>query len=372
MATGTGKTRTVVALAKLLQEANWAKRVLFLADRVALVRQAANAFKTHLPGSGPVILGSGEDADSRIHVATYPTMMNLINKTEGASASGTFGIGHYDLIIIDEAHRSIYQKYRRSSSISIHLLIGLTATPQSEVDRNTYNLFGIEDNVPTFAYELNEAIEAGYLVPPRVVPVPLKFPDQGITYEDLPEVKRSSGTSSSGTKTARSPISWTTPINTWLFNSDTVDKALEVLMTHGHKVAGGDRLGKTIIFAKNNRHAEFIAERFDKNYPAYRGQFARVITYQVNYAQKLIDNFRGPKPPHRDFGRHARHRSGRTEAVNLVFFKVARSKNKVLADGRPRYTAVPRTLWARRRQERLIHLRYLPQCRVFQCGNAQK
>ena len=331
MATGTGKTRTVVALAKMLQEANWAKRVLFLADRVTLVRQAANAFKTHLPGSGPVILGSGEDADSRIHVATYPTMMNLINQTEGALGQRKFGIGHYDLIIIDEAHRSIYQKYKAIFEYFDSLLIGLTATPQSEVDRNTYNLFGIEDNVPTFAYELNEAIEAGYLVPPRVVPVPLKFPDEGITYDDLPESEKEQWDDLEWDEDGEIP-DFVDPavVNSWLFNTDTVDKALEVLMTHGHKVAGGDRLGKTIIFAKNNQHAEFIAERFDRNYPNFRGHFARVITYQVNYALALIDEFSVKDGnPHiaisvdmLDTGVDV------PEAVNLVFFKVVRSKTK--------------------------------------------
>lgn len=331
MATGTGKTRTVVALAKLLQEANWAKRILFLADRVALVKQAANAFKAHLPGSSPVILGSDDEADSRIHVATYPTMMNLINRTEGKIGQRTFGIGHYDLIIVDEAHRSVYQKYRAIFHYFDSLLIGLTATPQSEVDRNTYSLFGIEDNVPTFAYELSEAIEAGYLVPPRVVPVPLKFPDQGISYEDLPEAEKEQWDELEWDEDGEIPDSVdSSVINTWLFNADTVDKALEVLMTRGHKVAGGDRLGKTIIFAKNNRHAEYIAERFDKNYPAYKGQFARVITYQVNYAQILIDQFSTTESdPHiaisvdmLDTGVDV------PDVVNLVFFKMVRSKTK--------------------------------------------
>lgn len=331
MATGTGKTRTVVALTKLLQEANWAKRVLFLADRIALVKQAANAFKTHLPGSGPVILSADEDTESRIHVATYPTMMNLINKTEGKLGKRKFGIGHYDLIIVDEAHRSVYQKYRAIFEYFDSLLIGLTATPQSEVDRNTYSFFGIEDNVPTFAYELNEAIEAGYLVPPRVVPVPLKFPDQGITYQDLTDAEKEQWDELEWDEDGEIPdFIDSTVINTWLFNTDTVDKALEVLMTRGHKVAGGDRLGKTIIFAKNNRHAEFIQQRFDKNYPHYKGHFASVVTYQVNYAQNLIDEFsRTESNPHiaisvdmLDTGVDV------PDVVNLVFFKMVRSKTK--------------------------------------------
>jgi type I restriction enzyme R subunit len=331
MATGTGKTRTVVALTKLLQEANWAKRVLFLADRTALIRQAANAFKTHLPGSGPVILGSGEDADSRIHVATYPTMMNLINKTAGTLGQRRFGIGHYDLIVIDEAHRSVYQKYRAIFEYFDSLLIGLTATPQSEVDRNTYSLFDIEDNVPTFAYGLNDAIDAGFLVPPRVVPVPLKFPYEGIRYDDLSDAEKEQWDELEWNEDGEIPdVVDPAVVNSWLFNIDTVDKALEVLMTHGHKVAGGDRLGKTIIFAKNSQHAEFIARRFDQHYPQFKGHFARVVTYQVNYAQTLIDDFsKSDSNPHiaisvdmLDTGVDV------PEAVNLVFFKMVRSKTK--------------------------------------------
>ncbi|WP_346958711.1 DEAD/DEAH box helicase family protein [uncultured Arthrobacter sp.] len=331
MATGTGKTRTVVALAKLLQEANWAKRVLFLADRTALVRQAANAFKTHLPGSGPVILGSGEEADSRIHVATYPTMMNLINKTTGTLGQRRFGIGHYDLIVIDEAHRSVYQKYRAIFEYFDSLLIGLTATPQSEVDRNTYSLFDIEDNVPTFAYGLNDAIDAGFLVPPRVVPVPLKFPYEGIRYDDLSDAEKEQWDELEWNEDGEIPdVVDPAVVNSWLFNTDTVDKALGVLMTHGHKVAGGDRLGKTIIFAKNSQHAEFIASRFDHHYPQFKGHFARVVTYQVNYAQTLIDDFsKSDSNPHiaisvdmLDTGVDV------PEAVNLVFFKMVRSKTK--------------------------------------------
>jgi len=331
MATGTGKTRTVVALAKLLQEANWAKRVLFLADRTALVRQAANAFKTHLTGSGPVILGSGEEADSRIHVATYPTMMNLINQTTGTLGQRRFGIGHYDLIVIDEAHRSVYQKYRAIFDYFDSLLIGLTATPQSEVDRNTYSLFDIEDKVPTFAYGLNDAIDAGFLVPPRVVPVPLKFPYEGIRYDDLSDAEKEQWDELEWNEDGEIPdVVDPAVVNSWLFNTDTVDKALEVLMTHGHKVAGGDRLGKTIIFAKNSQHAEFIARRFDHHYPHFKGHFARVVTYQVNYAQTLIDEFsKSDSNPHiaisvdmLDTGVDV------PEAVNLVFFKMVRSKTK--------------------------------------------
>lgn len=324
MATGTGKTRTVVALSKMLMDANWAKRILFLADRVALVEQAAKAFKAHLPGSAPAILGRDAEAESRIHVATYPAIMNLI-------AAQQFGIGYYDLIIVDEAHRSIYQKYRAIFGYFDAVLVGLTATPQSEVDRNTYSMFDIEDNVPTFAYELDEAIAAGYLVPPRVVPVPLKFPYEGIRYDDLSEAEKDQWDDLEWDEEGVIPDAVDPAVvNSWLFNTDTVNKALEVLMDRGHKVAGGDRLGKTIIFAKNSDHANFIAAQFDKNYPQLKGHFAQVITYQVNYASSLIDAFmRKGDNPHiavsvdmLDTGIDV------PEVVNLVFFKMVRSKTK--------------------------------------------
>ena len=187
MATGTGKTRTVIALSQLLSENRWTKRVLFLADRNALVKQAARAFGTLIPGSSPAILGQGDPSGSRLHLATYPTIMNIINaSTEGtASELDWRGVGYYDLIIVDEAHRSIYQKYRHIFAYFDALVIGLTATPHAEVDRNTYALFGIENTNPTSAYELDEAVAEGHLVPPRALDVPVGFVREGVRYEDL-------------------------------------------------------------------------------------------------------------------------------------------------------------------------------------------
>ena len=113
MATGTGKTRTAIALVDVLQRANWVKRALFLADRVSLVNQAVNAFKAHLPESSPVNLVTEKDTEGRVYVCTYPTMMGLIDANLGSDTDeARFGVGHFDLIIIDEAHRSVYQRYR--------------------------------------------------------------------------------------------------------------------------------------------------------------------------------------------------------------------------------------------------------------------
>ncbi|MBI4499818.1 MAG: DEAD/DEAH box helicase family protein [Gemmatimonadetes bacterium] len=329
MATGAGKTRTVIALCDLLMRCNWVKRVLFLADRVALVNQAVGAFKKHLPASSPVNLVTEKDTGGRVYVSTYPTMMGLIDQT--ADGERKFGVGHFDLIIIDEAHRSVYQKYRAIFEYFDSLLVGLTATPKDEVDRNTYSLFELETGVPTDVYELKDAVNDGFLVPAAAVSVPIKFQREGITYADLSEEDRDRWDALEWSEDGEVPDRVDpAAVNKWLFNIDTVDKVLEHLMTRGLKVADGDRLGKTIVFAKNHDHANFIVDRFNANYPHYKGEFARVIDFKVEYTQSLIDSFsQAEKAPHiaisvdmLDTGIDI------PEVVNLVFFKLVRSKTK--------------------------------------------
>jgi type I restriction enzyme R subunit len=329
MATGGGKTRTVIALSDLLMRANWVRRVLFLADRVALVNQAVNAFKKFLPSASPVNLVTEKDSTGRVYVSTYPTMMGLIDET--AEGKRRFGSGHFDLIVIDEAHRSIYRKYGAIFDYFDSLVIGLTATPKDEVDRDTYRLFNLQRGVPTDAYGLDEAVKDGFLVPPKAVSVPLKFPRQGIRYDELSEDEKEEWDAVEWDEDGNVPAQVeSAAVNKWLFNADTVDKALERLMTEGLKVADGDRLGKTIVFAKNHDHAAFIVNRFDENYPHLRGSFARVIDFKTEYAQSLIDDFSQPdKAPHiavsvdmLDTGIDV------PEVVNLVFFKIVRSKTK--------------------------------------------
>lgn len=329
MATGSGKTRTVIALADVLMRSNWVKRVLFLADRVALVNQAVNAFKAHLPDAAPVNLVTDKNTDGRVFVSTYPTMMGLID--EAQNGQRRFGVGHFDLIVIDEAHRSVYQKYRAIFDYFDSLLVGLTATPKDEIDKNTYGLFDLETGVPTDAYTLEQAIADGHLVKPVPISVPLKFQRQGIKYSELSEDEKDQWDALEWNEEGTVPTEVDpAELNQWLFNIDTVDKALELVMTKGHTVAGGDRLGKTIIFAKNNDHADFIVERFNVNYPHYKGHFARVVTYKTEYAQSLIDDFSNKdKAPHiaasvdmLDTGIDV------PEVVNLVFFKIVRSKTK--------------------------------------------
>ncbi|MEO1061338.1 MAG: DEAD/DEAH box helicase family protein [Actinomycetota bacterium] len=336
MATGAGKTRTVIALTDLLMRAGWVKRVLFLADRTALVNQAVNAFKAHLPDSAPVNLVTEPHEDGRVYVSTYQTMVGKIDEYRN-DGTRRFGVGHFDLVVIDEAHRSVYRKYRGIFDYFDSLLVGLTATPKDEVDKNTYDLFDLETGVPTDAYSLDEAISDGFLVPPRGVSVPLKFVREGIRYDDLSEDEKDAwdeldwGEDDDGNPAEPPDEVNAAQLNKWLFNEDTVDRVLQQLMTEGVKVAGGDRLGKTIIFAKNQRHADYIKERFDANYPALdAGNFARVVTHQVRYGQSLIDDFSNKeKAPHiaisvdmLDTGIDV------PEVVNLVFFKLVRSKTK--------------------------------------------
>ena len=332
MATGSGKTRTAVALVDLLQRAGWVKRALFLADRISLVNQAVGAFKTHLPASSPVNLVTEKDKAGRVYVSTYSTMMGLIDETKGNEAR--FGVGHFDLVIIDEAHRSVYQKYGAIFRYFDSLLIGLTATPREQVDRNTYELFDLEPGVPTDAYELETAVADGFLVPPRVQQVDLKFPREGIDYYSLSDEEKEQWESldwgddvGPGELPDRVNAS---AINSWLFNKDTVDKVLQHVMEHGHKVEGGDRLAKTILFVRNHEHAKFIEERFNHHYPHYKGHFARIIDHYAKYPQSLLDDFsQKDKTPHiaisvdmLDTGVDIH------EVANLVFFKPVYSKIK--------------------------------------------
>ncbi len=332
MATGSGKTRVSISISDLLMRGNWVRRILFLADRTALVRQAKNAFNTHLPHASLVnLISEKEDESSRIAFSTYHTMMNLIDDTK-KDGKRRFGCNYFDLIIIDEAHRSVYKKFGGIFDYFDSLLLGLTATPKAEVDKNTYHLFDLEDNVPTYAYELDQAVADEFLVPPKAISVPLKFPRIGIKYDELSEEDKEAYEETfldEETGLVPSEID-AAALNQWLFNEDTVDKVLAHLMENGLKIEGGDKLGKTIIFAKNHKHAEFIVERFDKNYPHLAGKFCRVIDNTVNYAQTLIDDFSvAGKDPFiavsvdmLDTGIDV------PEVVNLVFFKRVRSKTK--------------------------------------------
>lgn len=335
MATGSGKTRVAIALSDVLMNANWAKRILFLADRVPLVKQATGNYRKYLPDCATVNLVLEPAAEGRVFVSTYPTMMNLIEKSRQAGQQ-RFGPGFFDLVIIDEAHRSVYRKYKAIFDWFDAPLLGLTATPKGDVDKNTYTLFELEydpvkkQGVPTDAYDLKQAVSDEFLVPPRAIDVPLKFPREGIKYDDLSDEE----------KEAWDEIEWgedgppdgvdASAVNDWLFNINTIDQMLKQLMEDGLKVDGGDRLGKTIVFAKNQKHAEFIVERFDANYPALKGHFCKLIAHGVRYAHSLIDDFEvtGKDPQIAVSVDMLDTGIDIPDVLNLVFFKIVRSKSK--------------------------------------------
>ena len=246
MATGTGKTRTAISLVDVLTSKNWVQNVLFLADRTELVKQAEKNFKKLLPDMSCCNLLSSKDRDpeeSRIIFSTYLTMINCIDKMKSKNGITLFTPGHFDLIIIDEAHRSIYKKYQAIFDYFDGLLVGLTATPRDDVDKNTYKFFQLENNVPTFVYEYDEAVKQKYLVDYHTISTTTKFIERGIKYSELKEEDREEYENLFEEGEVQEEIS-SSAINSWLFNRDTIKIILETVMQKGLKVEGGDKLRK--------------------------------------------------------------------------------------------------------------------------------
>ena len=246
MATGTGKTRTAISLVDVLTSKNWVQNVLFLADRTELVKQAEKNFKKLLPDMSCCNLLSSKDGDpeeSRIIFSTYQTMVNCIDKMKSKNGITLFTPGHFDLIIIDEAHRSIYKKYQAIFDYFDGLLVGLTATPRDDVDKNTYKFFQLENNVPTFVYEYDEAVRQKYLVDYHTISTTTKFIERGIKYSELKEEDREEYENLFEEGEVQEEIS-SNAINSWLFNRDTIKIILEIVMQKGLKVEGGDKLRK--------------------------------------------------------------------------------------------------------------------------------
>ena len=332
MATGTGKTRTASSLTDVLSRGNYVTNILFLADRTALVKQAKDDFKNYLPHMSLCNLCSNkDDRQARIVFSTYPTMLNAIDEARTRDGRRLFTPAHFDLIIIDESHRSIFKKYRAIFQYFDAILVGLTATPKTDLDRNTYDFFEMEHQVPTYAYDYETAVYQDHvLVPYYNYEVKTKFLEEGIVYDDLsPEDQEryEEDFDEDGDVPDFIPAG---ALNEFVFNETTVDTVLQDLMERGIHVAGGDRLGKTIIFAQNKRHAEFIVQRFNTLYPQYNGTFAQRVVCDDSYAQTVIDDFKIPdKAPHiavsvdmMDTGIDV------PQCVNLVFFKKVRSKAK--------------------------------------------
>lgn len=246
MATGTGKTRTAISLVDVLTSKNWVQNILFLADRTELVKQAEKNFKKLLPDMSCCNLLSSKDGDpeeSRIIFSTYQTMINCIDKMKNKNGITLFTPGHFDLIIIDEAHRSIYKKYQAIFDYFDGLLVGLTATPRDDVDKNTYKFFQLENNVPTFVYEYDEAVKQKYLVDYHTISTTTKFIERGIKYSELKEEDREEYENLFEEGEVQEEIS-SSAINSWLFNRDTIKIILETVMQRGLKVEGGDKLRK--------------------------------------------------------------------------------------------------------------------------------
>ncbi|MBR1553002.1 MAG: DEAD/DEAH box helicase family protein, partial [Schwartzia sp.] len=330
MATGSGKTRTVIALCKVLLAQGWAKDILFLADRNSLVTQAKRSFVNLLPEFSVTNLCE-EKAGYTAHgvFSTYQTMMNCIDAVRDEEGK-LFSCGHFDLVICDEAHRSIYNKYKDIFNYFDAPLVGLTATPKDDIDKNTYALFELENGVPTYGYDLAQAVKDGFLVDFLSVETTLKFLQQGIAYDELSdEEKRIYEDTFAGEHGEVPERIAPSALNQWLFNEDTIREVLHVLMEHGLKIDYGNKLGKTIIFAKNHRHAEMILKVFGKEYPHLVG-WAKVIDNYTKYAQSAIDEFSDPKKLPQiaisvdmlDTGIDV------PEVLNLVFFKKVMSKAK--------------------------------------------
>lgn len=332
MATGTGKTRTASSLTDVLSRGKYVTNILFLADRTALVKQAKDDFKNYLPDMSLCNLCSNkDDRSARIVFSTYPTMLNAIDDMKTKDGQRMFTPAHFDLIIIDESHRSIFKKYRAIFEYFDAIMVGLTATPKTDVDRNTYDFFEMEHGVPTYAYDYETAVYQDHvLVPYYNYEVKTKFLEEGITYDDLSDEDKERYEEDFVEDGLMPDFIPSAQLNKFVFNETTVDTVLQDLMERGIRVAGGDRLGKTIIFAQNKRHAEFILERFNKLYPKYRGTFAQRVICDDTYAQTIIDDFKIPeKDPiiavsvdMMDTGIDV------PECVNLVFFKKVRSKTK--------------------------------------------
>lgn len=333
MATGSGKTRTVISIVDVLLRHGWVKNVLFLADRNSLVTQAKRAFVNLLPNLSVVNLVEDKaNYNARGVFSTYQTMINLIDTAEDENGQKLYTSGHFDLIICDEAHRSIYKKYKDIFTYFDAHLVGLTATPRDEIDKNTYGIFELENGVPTYGYELAQAVQDGYLVDFISIETKLKLMENGIVYDDLSEEDKEQYEEEFANEDGEIPeFMESSLLNERIFNKDTIRKVLHTLMDKGIRIDFGSKIGKTIIFAKNHKHAEKIYDVFGEEFPHLQKKgFCRVIDNYTNYAQSLIDEFSDPKKTPQIVVSVDMMDTGIDvpEVVNLVFFKKVMSKAK--------------------------------------------
>lgn len=327
MATGTGKTRVAISLVDVLSRNNWVKNVLFLADRTSLVNQAKKNFAKLLPNMSICELSGNEEKDynARLMFCTYQTMINYIDAEDKRFTSGRF-----DLIIIDEAHRSIFNKYGSIFAYFDSLLVGLTATTKSEVDANTYRIFGCESGIPNFDYSLEEAVKDKYLVNYKSFSRTTKLLKRGIKYNELTEDEKRQLDEYFVDEPPTPDFTVSEKeLFKKIFNKNTCCEILEELMQYGIKTNGGELLGKSIIFAYNHHHAQMIVDCFHELYPEHPANYCQLIDNYVKYADDLIlkfendDEFRiAVSVDMLDTGIDV------PAVVNLVFFKPVKSKIK--------------------------------------------
>lgn len=338
LATGTGKTRVSISLCDILMRNDWVKNVLFLADRTALVGQAHKNYEALLPSVSMSVLSEEKapDMQARILFSTYQTMINYLDREDKA-----FSVGRFDLIIIDEAHRSVFGRYGAIFNYFDSLLIGLTATPRDEIDRNTYDLLQLDNGMPNYSYDIDEAVKDGYLCPYKTLQYHSKIMERGAKWDEMSKEDREEAERLMDYEKSLAGLGpddeyhrdiLPQEIFKYLFNIDTVDKVLMELMEKGLKVKSGEEIGKTIIFAMNHPHAELIVERFRTLYPEKDSDYCQLIDNYVNKAGELIRKFEqidnypqiAVSVDMLDTGVDV------PSVLNLVFFKCVRSKIKFM------------------------------------------
>jgi len=355
MATGTGKTRVSISLVDILTKNNWVKNVLFLADRTSLVRQAKDNFEKLMPHQTFANLSADPRADknARIMFSTYQTMINYVEQRSNTSGvkcyvdgeKKDFSTGRFDLIIIDEAHRSIFNKFGAIFDYFDSLLVGLTATPRGEISKNTYTIFDHDDGEPTDEYSLEAAVEEGFLVNYHVHSRSTNILTEGIDREKLSKQEQEEfdrifarNEQDDDDDFAIEPQDKEQPtkiagseIFKRVYNKNTCRRVIEDLMTNGIHVNSGQLLGKTIIFAYNQKHAEMIVEEFYKMHSKHDKSFCQLVTCNVKYADDLVRKFATAQEfriavsvDMMDTGVDV------PEVVNLVFFKPVKSKIKFI------------------------------------------
>ena len=338
LATGTGKTRVSISLCDILMRNDWVKNVLFLADRTALVGQAHSAYEALLPSVSMSVLSEEKapDMQARILFSTYQTMINYLDREDKA-----FSVGRFDLIIIDEAHRSVFGRYGAIFNYFDSLLIGLTATPRDEIDRNTYDLLQLDNGMPNYSYDIDEAVRDGYLCPYKTLQYHSKIMERGAKWDEMSKEDREEAERLMDYEKSLAGLGpddeyhrdiLPQEIFKYLFNIDTVDKVLMELMEKGLKVKSGEEIGKTIIFAMNHKHAELIVERFRTLYPEKDPDYCQLIDNYVNKADKLIRKFEQmDKNPQIAVSVDMLDTGVDVPSVlNLVFFKCVKSKIKFM------------------------------------------